>query len=55
MILDLDINGKPVAFEFLNASKVFHLDKSYFKNLVKISIQSLIDEESIKLNVQLIV
>ncbi|MBQ7927929.1 MAG: DUF2283 domain-containing protein [Methanobrevibacter sp.] len=55
VILDLDINGKPVAFEFLNASKVFHLDKSYFKNLVKISIQSLIDEESIKLNVQLIV
>lgn len=55
VILDLDTNGKPVAFEFLNASKVFHLDKSYFKNLVKISIQSLIDEESIKLNVQLIV
>ena len=40
VILDLDTNGKPVAFEFLNASKVFHLDKSYFKNLVKISIQS---------------
>ncbi len=55
VILDLDTNGKPVAFEFLNASKVFHLDKSYFENLVKISIQSLIDEESIKLNVQLIV
>lgn len=55
VILDLDTNGKPVAFEFLNASKVFHLDKSYFKNLVKISIQSLIDEESIKLNVELIV
>ena len=55
VILDLDTNGKLVAFEFLNASKVFHLDKSHFKNLVRISIQSLIDEESIKLNVQLIV
>ena len=34
VVLDLDICGKPVAFEFLNASKVFGLDKSYFKNLV---------------------
>ena len=55
VILDLDTEGKPVAFEFLNASKVFHLDKAFFKNLVKISIQSEITEESISLNVQLIV
>ena len=27
MILDLDTPGKPVAFEFLNASEVFKLDK----------------------------
>lgn len=39
IILDLDIDGKPVAFEFLNASKLFKLDKNYFKNLVKICIR----------------
>lgn len=55
VILDLDINGKPVAFEFLNASKVFNLEKSYFNDMVKISIQSYITEESISLKVQLIV
>lgn len=55
VILDFDIDGKPVAFEFLNASKVFNLDKSFFKNLVKISIQSSITEEAICLKVQLMV
>ena len=55
VILDLDTNGKPVAFEFLNASKVFNLNKSYFNNLVKISIQADITEKSISLNVELIV
>ena len=54
VILDLDVDGKPVAFEFLNASKVFGLDKSYFKNLVKISIQSKITADTIGLKVQLI-
>ena len=55
VILDFDINGKPVAFEFLNASKIFNLDKSYFKNLVKINIQSNITEDLISLKVQLLV
>ena len=32
VILDLDTTGKPVAFEFLNASKVFKINKSYFKS-----------------------
>lgn len=54
VVLDLDVGGKPVAFEFLNASKVFGLDKSYFKNLVKISIQSKITVDAINLKVQLI-
>ena len=53
VILDLDVEGKPVAFEFLNASKVFKLDKSYFKNLVKICIRSDITDEAIRLKVQL--
>ena len=55
VILDLDTEDKPVAFEFLNASKVFHIDKSHFNNLVKISIHSEITEEAISLKVQLIV
>ncbi len=55
VILDIDKDGKPVAFEFLNASKIFNLDKSYFNNLSKITIKSNITEESINLKVQLIV
>ena len=55
VILDLDVNGKPVAFEFLNASKVFKLNKSYFKNLISISIQADITEEAIKLKAELLV
>ncbi len=55
VILDIDKEGKPVAFEFLNASKIFNLDKSYFNNLSKITIQSNITEEAINLKVQLIV
>ena len=53
VILDFDTKNQPVAFEFLNASKIFNLDKNYFKNLVKISIQSKITEECIRLKVQL--
>lgn len=54
VILDLDVDDKPVAFEFLNASKIFKLDKSYFKNLLSIGIQSKITVDAINLNVQLI-
>lgn len=54
VILDLDVDGKPVAFEFLNASKIFKLDKGYFKNLLSIGIQSKITVDAINLNVQLI-
>ncbi|MBQ9024986.1 MAG: DUF2283 domain-containing protein [Methanobrevibacter sp.] len=35
VILDFDLMGKPVAFEFLNASKIFNLDKNYFKKFNK--------------------
>ena len=53
VILDVDTNGKPVAFEFLNASKVFKLDKIYFKNLEHITIQTRITETMININVEL--
>lgn len=36
VVLDLDVCGKPVAFEFLNASKVFGLDKTYSKISLKL-------------------
>ena len=55
VILDIDKKGKPVAFEFLNVSKIFNLDKSHFNNLTKITIQSIITEEAINLKVQLAV
>ena len=53
VILDLDTKGKPVAFEFLNTSSVFKVDKSYFKNLISIHILSEITEEAIRLNAEL--
>ena len=43
VILDLDVDGKPVAFE----------DKAYFKNLLSIGIQSKITVDAINLNVRL--
>ena len=55
VILDLDTTGKPVAFEFLNASKVFKIYKSYFKSLVNINIQTEITQDIINLTVKLIV
>ena len=55
MILDIDKEGKTIAFEFLNAPKIFNLDKTHFNNLTKITIQSIITEESINLKVQLAV
>ena len=55
VILDIDKDGNPVAFEFLNASKLFHLEKSYFKNLIKITVKSTVTDESIKLTAELVV
>ncbi|WP_292601439.1 DUF2283 domain-containing protein [Methanobrevibacter sp. UBA212] len=55
VILDIDKEGNPVAFEFLNASKLFHLEKSYFKNLIKITVKSTVTDESIKLTAELVV
>ena len=53
VILDLDVDGKPVAFEFLNASKIFKLDNAYFKYLIGINVQSKITVDAINLNVRL--
>lgn len=55
VILDIDKEGNPVAFEFLNASKLFHLEKSYFNNLKKITVKSTITDESIKLTAELVI
>lgn len=54
VILDIDKEGNPVAFEFLNASKLFHLEKSYFNNLIKITVKSTVTDESIKLTAELV-
>ena len=51
IILDIDSEGQPVAFEFLNASKIFNLDKGFFKNLAKISIRLIVTEKKIDLKV----
>ena len=53
VILDIDCDKNPVAFEFLNASKLFKLDKSYFNKLEKIAIQSNIKNNTIDFKVEL--
>lgn len=55
VILDLDVEDKPVAFEFLNASRIFKLEKNLFKNIINICIHSNIMDESISLKVELVV
>lgn len=55
VILDIDKQGIPVAFEFLNASKLFHLEKNLLNNIIKIHVKSTITPESISLNVELVV
>lgn len=54
-ILDLNINGKPVAFEFLNASDIFKLDKEYFSDLTNINILVFITPQTISVKVKLTV
>ena len=53
VIIDLDSCGNPVAFEFLNASRVFKLDKSYFKSIDTINIHTVFGREAFELKVEL--
>lgn len=50
VILDLDINDKPMAVEFMNASKLFNANKSYLNDLNKITLKIKITKDSIFLN-----
>ena len=50
VILDLDINDKPMAVEFLNASKLFNANKSYLNDLNKITLKIKVTKDSITLN-----
>lgn len=50
VILDLDINYKPMAVEFLNASKLFNVNKDYLTDLNKIALKLRITKDLISLN-----
>ena len=54
IVVDFDKNNVPVAFEFLNASKLFNINKNDFSSLVHISIQSNITEDQINLAIHLV-
>ena len=47
VILDFDHNGKTVALEILDASKVFNVSKTSLRNIGPISMKVMIDEKLI--------
>lgn len=55
VIMDFDVDGVPRAIELLSASKLFNMDKSYFDNIVMLKVNIFINEDIIKLNVNLAV
>lgn len=55
VIMDFDVNGIPRAIELLSASKLFKIDKSYFNNISMLKVNIFINEDIIKLNVNLTV
>ena len=55
ILVDFNKEGIPVAFEFLNASKTFYIDKKEFCNLKKIFIRSNIREKEIKIHLELVI
>ena len=55
ILVDFNKEGIPVAFEFLNASKTFDIDKKEFYNLKNIFITSNIREKEIKIHMELVI
>ncbi|MCQ2978057.1 MAG: DUF2283 domain-containing protein [archaeon] len=55
VIMDFDVDGIPRAIELLSASKLFKIDKSYFDNISMLKLDIFINEDIIKLNVNLAV
>lgn len=55
VLMDMDENGLPVAFEFLNASNWFDMDKEYFNLIKDIKIHVEINDKFICLNADLVV
>ena len=49
-ILDLDINNKPFALEFLDASELFNINKSYLKDSIEITVKLKVTRYLICLN-----
>jgi len=52
IILDFSVEGVPVAFEFLNASSLFNVNKEDFFNIKSLKIKSRITKDEIKIYVK---
>lgn len=55
VIVDFDTNGYPKAFEFLNASKLFNVDKINLKHIKNIEIKIKITTKLIELSTLIVV
>jgi len=55
IVIDIDCNSLPVAFEFFNASRWFNVKKSDFNHIESIKILVEINEKFICLNADLVV
>lgn len=54
IIVDFDSEGYPRAFEFLNASKLFKLDKFNLMHIKKINVTIKVTSKLIELNILLV-
>ena len=49
IILDMDVDGRPMGFELLHVSRMFGVPKSAIKNFVKFGADISISEEVIEI------
>ena len=50
LIFDIDQKGKINGFEIINASKLFHIQKAFLKNMVRGKLEIEVNEGFIKIN-----
>lgn len=55
VVMDIDVNSLPVAFEFFNASRWFDIPKNDFKHIKSIKINVEVNEKFVCLNADLVV
>ena len=55
IILDFSVDGVPVAFEFLNASNLFNVNKDDFSKIKSLNIKSKITKKEINITVKILI